>query len=224
MYRPCFHKCRQLESERFATSCREDGEEGLAFYRCFCRVLLQWFAVIGAELVISEDLLQIIIHVEKLLAVIATFEAIRVSETLNYSLYVWIMIQNPRRRDGIMLCSADESEGKSQFYRLLNDNSLKVSVLADLSMIDGLDKCSQFFFLANVSIDHCHKAMKLLYIVEQCSVNALHLVSQRVPFCQFVHHQVAGFGTVIDGIIHLFANQFVIFQQMMIRAIRKEQR
>ena len=99
MQRPSFHQRRELECQRFAAARREDGQKRFMLHGRTGRILLQRFAIVGAEFIEAEVALQIDVHVEGILAVSAPFAAAGLPEKPHHVLHIRIVMQHPCRSD-----------------------------------------------------------------------------------------------------------------------------
>ena len=125
------HQGWQLEGERLAAACRENGEQRLARHRCLCRLLLQGFAVVGAERVVAEEQLEVVVQVERRVAILATFGAGGVPEERDDILHLRKVVEHPSRGGGCVVFGVDESQGIGQGARVLLGDGREVGVFAD---------------------------------------------------------------------------------------------
>ena len=175
-------------------------------------------------MVVAEEIFQIVVRIKVFSAVVASFGAACVSETMHNVLHIRIVMQHPRRRNGVTLGCADESKSESQLYGLLFYNCGKVGMPAYASIIGRMDVFYKRGFVTHFGINHGEKACKLRYVMQQCSVYESLRYRQRFPFGNFVHQQIARLFAIVYRIVHLLVHKFVVLQQMMVRTFGEEQR
>lgn len=169
-------------------------------------------------------MLQIGVYIQKTPAIITSVSTTGMPEKTYHILHIRVSIKHPRRRDGVSLCCSNERKRKSQFYWLLFNKWTQIHILTNAPMEKRTNMPWKFFLLTALCTCHVQEARKLRHIMKQGCIDKRQFTRQAFPCLHFVKQQIVSLFTVIQRIVHLITHQFVIFQQMMIGAFRKQKR
>ncbi len=223
MERPACHKRRQLERDRFSPAGGKNCQQGFAVHRSLRGPLLERFAVIGAEAVVAEGLLQRSVDIQHIPAVCASLCARRTAQVLDHILDPGEIPQQPRRRDGVQVIHPDQGEGIRQLSWIMADQGRRVRVGADLP---GKLRPDQIGDVGGTGpeMDIFKKAGKFRETVQQGVINQLDPRRQGQKRIDLIKEQILRLFAVVYGIVQLVGLQLIILQQRMVRALGKQQR
>ena len=118
MHRPCLHKCRKLECQRFSSPCRKNSQQGLPLYRRSGCPFLKRFTPIGTELVIAKESFQVTQYIQLAIAIGTAFRAACTSQQFHHIFHFRIIAKHPSGRHRTMVSRIDQCQRISQLTRI----------------------------------------------------------------------------------------------------------
>ena len=149
MHRTPFHQCRQLECERFSSTCRTDRQQRTPLYSSPSRIFLQRFTLVGPELIIAKELLQIVVDIKISTAIRTPFITSRMSKKMHTILYVRIVVQHPRWSNRTIVGGVYKSKRECKFCWLLSYDFCYVCMFTDFALKFFTNQfCKSFFVIS----------------------------------------------------------------------------
>ena len=98
-----------------------------------------------------------------------------------------------------------------------------ISMFADSAAVFRTNQSGQRVLPSGRGTDESEESREFIAVLKQRCEDGLHPVRQSVPAGYLVHEQVACLLAVVDGIVHLVDEQFVVFQQTMVGPLGEKQ-
>lgn len=121
-----------------------------------------------------------------------------------------------------MIGCVDQRQCISQFAGVVLDQWFEFDILADATSVDGGDLFAEVTILW-AGAHQIEESVELRLPPQQRSEESSFLFGPCIPTGHLVQKQISGLFTVVDRIVHLIADQFIILDESMIGTFGKEQ-
>ena len=135
MHRTTRHQCRQLESQRFATTCWKYSQKRLTVNGSLRRPLLQRFSIICTKLVIPKEQFQIASNVKFAVTICTSFHTTLMTQLSNYIFNIRKITQHPCRSNRTAVRCINQSQCISKLTRTIIDYLSKINIMTYPSFI-----------------------------------------------------------------------------------------
>ena len=216
------HEGGELKGDGLAAAGGEHRQQGFSLHSGPCGVFLEGLAVVGAEGVEAEDVLQLLAHIQLPAAVGTAIGAGRTTQEPDHIVDPGVVAQDPGGRHAVAVVGVDQGQGVGQLDGDLADQKLQGRIGAELSLeeiLHGQDRVR-----SRPLAHQTEEAVELRCVAKKGAVDAAKPRRKGPVGTVLIEKQLAGLHGIVEGIVQGAGLELVVLHQGVIGPHGKEQR